>query len=368
MAAGRSRRHHVQQVLLDPGGDVKSKLEGEVEGEGDPGGQPEGFASTFRGPVHQGSHPANQLGNQMAVAIGLLGLEKRRMAQEIQLDAIQIVVLDDLFDDLVLVLPYLLIGEIESGGKTGMDGVSQQQFRVSLLVLTVEIDGVPTLGTVVGVIHPHGHEELDADLAAAIGHGLKVVLPLLENALQTLDEPKAPGTLEPLHILAVHLGSPGPEVEDVGFTNAPEQGIHLGPDKAVHPFLQQLLDSRHPLHGVAVVVVDDAVVAERAVSAGTSGAQHRGSGGKGHCRMGKKLPSIHSLLQVIECSPAPTARMALLPGLGPERPETASAPPEPHGQHPRLRPSSSMGRRGVKSRWFWNQGRSVPVQALLTAL
>ena len=123
----------------------------------------------------------------MTVAVGLLGLEKGRVPQEIQLDAIQIVVLDDFFDDLELVLPYLLIGEIESGGKTGMDGLSQQQFRVSLLVLTVEIDGVPTLGAVVGVVHPHGHEELDADLAAAIGHGLKVVLPLLENALQSLE-------------------------------------------------------------------------------------------------------------------------------------------------------------------------------------
>ena len=303
MAPRGSRRHHVQQAFLDPGGDVESQLEGKVEGERDPGGQSKRFAATLRGPVHQGSHPANQLGDQVAVAIGLLGLEKGRVPQEIQLDAIQIIVLDDLFDDLELVLPYLLIGEVESGGKTGMDSVSQQQFGVSPLVLAVEIDGVPTLGTVVGIVHPHGHKELDTDLAAAIGHGLKVVLPLLENALQALYEPKAPGTLEPLQVLPVHLGRPGPEVEDVGFTNAPEQGIHLGPDKAVHPFLQQLPDSGHPLQGVAVVVVDDAVVAVRTVWAGTSRPQDRRTGGKGHRRMGKKLPSIHASLQVIERPP-----------------------------------------------------------------
>ena len=191
------------------------------------------------------------------------GAEEYRVANEVQLKAVNVVASGDLLDDLELALPDLRVGKILGGDIEIQRGEPAQGVHQKLRMLLLPGGQAAPDEAVVNVVHADRSQDLHAMRPGKIDDDLQGAPAGPDQLLHVGGDFGPVGGRATMGVavdgldLAVVYRSVGPPPQD-----GPGDGIHLGPGQGLQPALQESFRRAGVVAGqlVAVVVEDDAAL------------------------------------------------------------------------------------------------------------
>ena len=301
--------HHVQQPLLEPDRQIDPDAQAEVDGGRDPGGKEDGPASLGRLLVGNPADAADQLGHHVALHIGFIDGKEEGGPEEVQLEAVQIVLGEGLCsqveDEVAIRTDGVVAGAglhvLEAGVGIGSMAISDQPLGVLPFPLgRVEIgfgrmvlgksgglvQADPVAPAVVVIVHAKAQEHVQAGFVPAVAHERQGVVSCLAQTLDGLHHPQRVAALEDGLFFTddgVELGAVGGAA---GVVDA--EGVHADsrvlqrPDRTFHQALRGGWPG-HAQQGVADVLQHHAIVFRPFSGEGLSGPAglFQGSGGCG---------------------------------------------------------------------------------------